>query len=228
MIKNILFDLDDTILDFKTAERMALSKALTTLGITPTYEIISRYSELNILQWKCLERGEISRAEVKLNRYRLLFDEFGIDVSPQLATSLYEDNLCIGHYFIDSAEETIKLLSESYNLYIVSNGTKRVQDSRIASAGIEDYFKGIFISEDVGVEKPSVKFFEYCFSKIADFSPDETIIVGDSLTSDILGGKNSGIKAIWFNSKNQINSTDIKPDYEISSHKELVELLKTI
>lgn len=225
MIKNILFDLDDTLLDFKMAERVALTKALNELGISVDDYIVSQYSKYNISQWKRLELGEITREQVKMNRFKLLFDELKLDLSPERATALYEDNLCIGHYFIDGAPEILEALYEQYNLYLVSNGAKRVQDSRLGSAGISKYFKGIFISEVVGCEKPNREFFDYCFSKIQDFKREETIIIGDSLSSDIKGGINAGIKTVWFNPHGEDNHTDIKADYIIRNLAEIKMLL---
>lgn len=229
MIKNVLFDLDDTIFDFKRAERAALSKALISLGVEPAEHIIQRYSEINISQWKLLELGRLTREQVKVTRYKLLFDELGLDISPQKATAIYEDNLCIGHYFMNGAEELIKILCDKgYNLYLVSNGAKRVQDSRLKSAGISKYFKDIFISETVGYEKPSVKFFNYCFDRIEDFSREETIIVGDSLSSDIMGGINAGIKTLWFNPHNASNHSEIVPDYEINKLEEILNIISQL
>lgn len=227
-MKKVFFDLDDTIFDFKKAERIALSKTMRELGIVPTDEIIMRYSELNISQWKRLELGEITREEVKVNRYRLLFEELGVNLSPKLATSIYEENLKIGHYFIKDAEEVVKKLYEKYDLYIVSNGAKAVQDSRIASSGIEKYFKGIFISETVGYEKPAKEFFDYCFSQIENFDNKNAVIIGDSLSSDIRGGLNAGIKTIWYNPKNLPNHTDVHPDFEIKSLMETEDILAEI
>lgn len=227
-LKNIFFDLDDTLFDFKKAESVALSKTLKELGVKPTDKIIARYSELNISQWKRLELGEISRAEVKVNRYRLLFDELGLDLSPKKATSLYEEYLKIGHYFIENAENVIKNLYKKYDLYIVSNGAKAVQDSRIASSGIEKYFKGIFISEVIGCEKPAKEFFDCCFSHIDCFKKEDTVIVGDSLSSDIKGGINSGIKTIWFNPKELPNNTNIIPDFEIKSLEQVDLIVRKI
>lgn len=224
MIKNILFDLDDTILDFKKAEKIALFKTLEELGVTPDDEIAQKYSRYNISQWKRLELGEITRQEVKVNRYKLLFDDIGADCSPELATEIYEEKLAVGHYFIDGAEDLLKSLCKSYNLYLVSNGSKKVQTGRLASAGISPYFKGIFISQDVGYEKPSPLFFEKVFHSIDNFSKSETAIIGDSLSSDIKGGINAGIKTVWFNPRKEINDSNIIPDYEIS----LLSLLKKL
>lgn len=227
MIKTIFFDLDDTILDFKMSERTALTKTLRELGIEPDEEMIALYSQYNISQWKRLELGEISRAEVKVNRYRLLFDHFGITASPQIATEIYEKHLAVGHYFIDGAVDMLKSLEGLYDMYLVSNGTKKVQDGRLSSAGISHYFKNIFISEEVGVEKPSKKFFDYCFERIENFDKSSAVIVGDSLSSDIKGGKNAGIKTIWFNRKKE-SCNAIVPDYQISTLQELKPLLEII
>lgn len=220
MIKNILFDLDDTIFDFKRAEKIALSKTLSELGVSPNDRILSRYSEINISQWKLLEKRIITRDEVKVRRYKLLFEEFGIDLSAERTTALYEKNLAIGHYFIDGAEELLQRLYKDYRLYLVSNGATAVQKSRIASSGIEKYFQNIFISQEIGYDKPAKEFFDKCFEQIEDFSKKETIIVGDSLSSDIQGGINAGIKTVWFNPRH-LEFDKIKPDYEISSLDEL-------
>lgn len=227
MIRNILFDLDDTIFDFGIAERTALSKTLVHLGIEPKAETLKRYSVLNAAQWKLLEKGEITRQQVKLRRYRLLFDELGVDCSPKYATEYYEKLLSEGHWFVEGAEKLLQEICDKYNLYIVSNGTAKVQHGRIAGSGIEKYFKRFFISEEMGFEKPNPEFFARCFAKIPNFKREETIIVGDSLTSDILGGKNAGIKTVWYNPRNMCPK-EIQPDFEIERLSELLLLLKTL
>lgn len=228
MIKNVLLDLDDTILDFKMSERVALTKALTELGVTVTDEIVSKYSAFNISQWKRLELGEITREEVKINRYKLLFDELGLSLSPELTTQLYEKYLAQKHFFIEGAEEMLKDISKSYDLYLVSNGTKKVQQGRLKSARIAPMFKSIFVSEDVGNEKPIIDFFNYVFNTIPNFDKKQTVIIGDSLSSDIKGGINAGIKTIWYNPHNTPNTSSLTPDYEISSLSQISNILQNI
>ncbi|MCM1285916.1 MAG: YjjG family noncanonical pyrimidine nucleotidase [Acetobacter sp.] len=225
MYKTILFDLDDTIFDFKKSERCALIKTFCQLGIEPSDDILSRYSVINQQQWKRLELGEISREQVKVGRYKLLFDEYGIDEPPEKTTAIYENNLAEGHYFIDGAVEMLEELYKNFSLYLVSNGAKKVQDGRLADSGISHFFKNIFISEVIGFEKPSKDFFDYCFNKIPNVDKSCTIIIGDSLSSDIKGGKNAGISTMWFNPHHQVNDTDIIPDYEISSLSEIKAFL---
>lgn len=227
MIKTILFDLDDTIFDFHAAERAAIRKTLIRFGYNPDGRVLSRYSELNKQQWERFERGEITRGEVKIERFRRLLAEIGLNLPPEDVAAFYERRLSEGHIFIPGAEDLIKRLAESYRLFLVSNGTARVQNSRIASSGIAPYFDGIFISEEIGSHKPDPEFFRRCFSRIPDFRKSETVIVGDSLTSDIKGGKNAGIVTIWFNPAGEMPGETV-PDRIISDLAELPSVLEKL
>lgn len=228
MIKNILLDLDNTILDFSFSEKKALSKTLQHLGLDPKEEILHRYSELNVAQWRLLEQGVITREEVMTRRYKILFDEIGVSCSPEAATKYYEKKLSREYCFVPGAREILKVLTRSYRLYLVSNGSVAVQKGRIRRARIMKYFSGIFLSQQIGYEKPNPEFFNYCFKQIPEFKKAETIIIGDSLTSDIKGGINTGIKTVWFNPGKSLNNENIKPDYEISKLTDFIPLLNTI
>ena len=228
MIKHVLLDIDDTILDFKKAEAIAIRKTFQHIGIPVDDALIKRYSEINQLQWERLERGELTREQVLVERFDILFEELGVNAPSEMAQATYEYLLGIGHYFIDGAEEMLKSLYGKYELYVVSNGTANVQDRRLKSADIVKYFKGIFISERVGFNKPSKEFFDAAFAEMDGFDPTCAILVGDSLTSDILGGKNAGIKTCWYNPKGKPPRADIVPDYEIKNLSELPELLERI
>lgn len=226
MIKFVFLDLDDTLLDFHEAEKAALSTALTHFGISPEENILDRYHEINKAQWERLERGELTREQVKTERYRILFSELGIDISPAEFTHYYESRLGIGHWFIDGAEELLEALYGKYSLFLASNGAKKVQDSRLDSAGIKKYFDKIFISEQIGSNKPDKEFFDKCFSEISGFDKSQAVIIGDSLTSDIKGGKNADIKTIWLNRNRCENRTDIIPDFEVSALSQIPDLLE--
>ena len=228
MIRNVLFDLDDTLFDFHKAEKIALTKTLVHFGIDPTEETLALYSTINAAHWKRLELGEISREEVKVGRYRELFKTIGVECDPVKATAYYESMLAIGHYFMPGAPELLEELYRKYRLYIVSNGTAKVQEGRIGSSGIAKYMDGIFISQILGANKPDKQFFDICFAEIPDFSLRETVIIGDSLSSDIKGGINAGITTVWFNPKRIENDSDIKPDYTIKELSEVPGLLSQI
>lgn len=228
MIRNVLFDLDDTLFDFHKAEKIALTKTLVHFGIDPTEETLALYSTINAAHWKRLELGEISREEVKVGRYRELFETIGVECDPVKATAYYESMLAIGHYFMPGAPELLEELYRKYRLYIVSNGTAKVQEGRIGSSGIAKYMDGIFISQILGANKPDKQFFDICFAEIPDFSLSETVIIGDSLSSDIKGGISAGITTVWFNPKGIENDSDIKPDYTIKELSEVPSLLSQI
>lgn len=224
MIKNILFDLDNTLFDFYASEKKALKKTLIRLKINPDEKILARYSEINLAHWKLLEQGKLTRDEVKVNRYRQLFDEYGINASPKETTKLYEKLLSMEGDLTDGAFELLKNLYGKYRLYVVSNGTLIAQQGRMKNTGITVFFEDFFISQEIGFEKPTKEFFDYCFRNISGFKKEETIIVGDSISADIIGGINSGIKTVWFNPSKE--KSDIKADFEISSLSELEEILK--
>lgn len=228
MIKTILLDLDDTILDFHKAEHIALSATLREIGIEPTEAVLKRYSEINLAHWKRLELGELTRPEVLHGRFTQLFREFGVDGDCYEAQRIYEWKLGTGHYFLEGGQELLDTLYEKYDLYLASNGTDIVQTRRIASANIEHYFKDLFISQRLGFDKPMKEFFDRAFARIENFNPDETIIIGDSLTSDIKGGINAGIRTCWFNLHGIKNESGIIPDYEVTTLKEIPALLERI
>ena len=224
----VLLDVDDTLLDFHKAEAIALSRTLRELGIEPKDETLRRYSQINQSQWELLEEGKITRRQVLVRRFEILFAELSVIESGDKAQAMYENYLSIGHHFMPGAEELLEALKGKYELYIVSNGTGVVQDGRIKSAGIAPYFEDIFISERVGYNKPAKEFFDLCFERIGEFELDRSIIVGDSLTSDIRGGINAGIKTCWFNPHGNPGREDIPADYEIKALSELPALLERL
>lgn len=227
MIDTLLFDLDNTLLDFDKAEANALTKALGEAGITVTDEMRDRYNKINLAQWKLLEQGRMTREEVKIRRFKLLFQEFDIKALPKEVARHYQIYLGQGHYFIEGAEEVLEELSKKYRIYLVTNGTLSVQVGRLESSGIKKYLQGVFISEEIGYNKPSIEYFEKCFAQIPDFKKENTVIIGDSLSSDIQGGINAGIKTIWFHRPQDLTKNpQPKPDYEIKSLKSLMEMLK--
>lgn len=228
MMEFVFLDLDDTILDFHKAERIALSKTLRDFGLEPTDAVLSRYHIINRQHWEALERGELTRDQVQEGRFRALFAELGRAVDAVAVTRAYESNLGIGHYFLPGAQEAVERLHEKYRLFLASNGTASVQHSRLTSAGLYPYFEKVFISQEIGFNKPSREYFDACFAQIPDFDPEKAIMVGDSLTSDILGGIRAGIKTCWVNPGHLEARADIPADYEIEALSQLESLLQAL
>jgi len=224
VIRNILLDLDDTLLDFRTAEKQALSKTLRRFGIEPTEERLARYSEINAQHWKMLERGEVTRSELRVRRYRVFLEELGVSsCEPAEVARQYEAQLRQEYAVLPGAMELLEALRPYYRLYAVTNGSTENQKGRLKGSGVGAYFDEVFISQEVGHDKPSKEYFDHCFAHIPDFRKEETVIVGDSLSSDITGGSNAGIATIWFAPNGQ--ESDL-PDVIIRSLEELPELLK--
>ena len=228
MIEFLFLDLDDTILDFHMQESVAIHKTLLGAGVEPTEENCQLYSKINLRHWKMLEKGEITREKLIWHRFAELFDTLGVTADPKQTADRYMDNLSEGHYFLPGAEEAVKVLAKKYRLYLASNGAGRVQVRRIASAKLAPYFENIFISEDMGANKPEKAYFDACFSQIPDFDPQKAMIVGDSISSDIRGGKNAGILTCWVNPKGKVAAPEDAPDFEIKSITELEKLLGSL
>lgn len=228
MFEFLLLDLDDTILDFQKAEHIALRKTLSSFGVEPTEAVCARYSQINKEHWERLERNELTREQVLTGRFRTLFHEIGGTADPAEVAEDYENNLSMGHYFLPGAQEALKRLSQKYKLYLASNGTAKVQARRLASAQIGHFFQDIFISQEIGANKPSPAYFEACFARIPGFDKGKAMIVGDTLTSDILGGRNAGIATCWVNPDHKSGRDDIRADYEIQYLSQLEDLLETL
>ena len=198
MIRNIFLDLDDTLLDFKAAERNAVAQTLAQVGVAVNEHVLRRYSELNESQWKSMERGEITVERVKTRRYELLFEELGATADAAQTTGIYEGFLAAQHPELPGARAMLDELFGRYRLYLASNGTARVQHQRLSESGLRGYFDGIFLSQELGANKPAPLFFEKSFALIDSFQKSETVIFGDSLTSDMLGGLPLGNgKLLW-------------------------------
>ena len=228
MIKVILWDIDGTLLNFLRAEYESMKKGFEMFDLGEcTDEMIARYSVINRKYWERLERGEISKQEVLHGRFKEFFSSENIstecveDFNRQYQYSL-GDTIC----FNDNGYELIKDLKNKVKQYAVTNGTKVAQDRKLDKSGLRQLFDGIFISEEIGIEKPGKGFFDVVRKEIGDYESDEILIVGDSLTSDMQGGNNAGIKCCWYNPKGQKNLKNIRIDYEISDLQEVRTILE--
>lgn len=228
MIEFLFLDLDDTILDFHKAERLAVAKTFREFGLKPTETVLNRYHEINKLHWQRLERGEITRDQVLVGRFQMLFEELGKDADPARLAKSYEHNLGIGHYYLPGARETVERLRQRCRLFLASNGTASVQHSRLTSAGLYPCFEQVFVSQELGFNKPAKEFFDACAARIPGYDAEKAMMVGDSLSSDILGGIRAGMRTCWVNPAHKTAPEDIRPDYEIESLSQLPALLETM
>ncbi|MGG0655272.1 YjjG family noncanonical pyrimidine nucleotidase [Rummeliibacillus pycnus] len=224
--QTLLFDVDDTLLDFSAAEDEALHRLFAENNLELTDEVENRYREINTSLWSAFEEGKVSREEIVDTRFGLLFKEYGKEVDGKLLGERYQQLIAENHDFIEDAPELINSLASQYNLYIVTNGVTKTQYKRLKDCGLYPLFKNIFVSEDTGYQKPMKEYFDYVFSRIPTFDQHSTLIIGDSLSSDMKGGQNAGIDTCWFNPHHKVNNTSVKPMYEIERLEDLHALLK--
>lgn len=218
---NILLDADGTLLDFALAEHCALADTLKHFSLPETEEVHQSYSEANAEQWALLEKKHVTRAQLKINRFQNFCDRIGVSRNAADMAEFYENALSTKGFLLDGAEDICRVLSAHCSLYIVTNGFLRIQTGRFSRSPLSQYLKGIFISEEIGIEKPDPQYFERVAAQIPDFSKETAIIVGDSLSSDIQGGSNFGIDTCWFNPAGKECPPHVAPTYTITSLSQL-------
>ena len=227
-IRVVLWDIDGTLLDFHPAERYAIRACFEAFHLPScTDAMVQEYSKINKKYWLAMEQGRVTKDQVLVGRFQEFFTNHGIDTSlAEEVNAMYQVRLGDGVYFFANAMETVKDCKEAGLLQCaVTNGTKVAQVRKLSKSGLDKILDYIFISEDVGFEKPSPKFFQKVFDRIGDYKPEEILIVGDSLTSDMKGGNAAGIHTCWFNSRGVAKNFPVKTEYEILNIAQVKDIL---
>ncbi|PCF42055.1 YjjG family noncanonical pyrimidine nucleotidase [Staphylococcus delphini] len=224
--KVILFDFDDTLVDFHDAEVQAYGHLMRHYEVPSHLHDYHRFKEINQNHWEAFQRGEITKAEVLRHRFIATFETYGMTVNGQEADIVFRDGLaCAPIKWLAGIMPMLEALHSQYALAIVTNGVTDTQERRIAQTELHTVIDHIFISDKVGVQKPNVGFFEAVFEVFDQYDKKDFLIVGDSLTSDIQGGINAGIDTCWFNHRHLENKTAIQPTYTIHHIEALKEIL---
>ena len=229
-IKVVLWDIDGTLLNFEEAEKCAIHRCfeIFELGVC-TEDMLQRYHKINQRYWEALERGEMSKDEILVGRFREFFHQEGLDEQKAEAFNAeYQIRLGDTVCFCDYAYELVCKWKGSIKQYAVTNGTAIAQHRKLANSGLDKVLDGAFISDELGVEKPNPAFFDIVLRKIGPFSKKEILIVGDSLTSDMQGGNNAGILCCWYHpqkEKKHPQNPSLKIDYEIQNLWELEKII---
>lgn len=221
----IMFDADETLFDFKKSEKTAFTNALLQFNMGYDEDYYRIYTDINEGIWKEFEKRLITQKELQTERFRRLSDKLNIRFNEIEFSRAYEKHLSNASFLFDGSVELIESLRENYRLTMVTNGLKAVQDKRIKKSVIGKYFEDIVISEEVQAAKPDPRIFEAALRNINYADKSRVLMVGDSLTSDIQGGINSGIDTCWFNPRRIKNEMGLKPTYEIYNLMELKDLL---
>lgn len=223
--KWLLFDADNTLLDFTRAERAAIADTLADAGLEAGDEVAAKYSAINDALWKELERGLVTKEKLKILRFERLCQYYSLKADAKTMAADYVKNLSKYCYLCDGAYELCRALYGKYDMYVITNGIKTVQDARFGNSEIKDFFIRSFISEELGCEKPGRAFFEHVAESIEGFDAERALVIGDSLSSDIRGGANFGLDTCWYNPKGLDAPTDMTITYTVSKLSEVARLL---
>lgn len=227
MVTTLLWDMDETLLNFAAAERAAINALFQEFGFGECSDaMLERYSKINRSYWERLERKELTKPEILVGRFRDFFEAEGLD-STVAAEFNEKYQLSLGDtiVFRDDSYNIVKSLRGKVKQYVVSNGTIAAQTKKLRLSGFGELMDGVFLSEDLGVEKPDILFFKKVFEKIHPEDKSQVMIVGDSLTSDIQGGNNAGIMTCWYNPEQKPYQGDLRIDHEIRDLHEVYDLI---
>lgn len=223
----LLWDVDGTLLDFIAAEKAAVQTLFREFGLGEcTDEMVERYSRINKEYWERLERGELSKPEILVRRFADFFASEGLDASkaPEF-NEQYQVRLGDTVVFCDDSYELLSSLRGCVKQYAVSNGTVVAQTRKLRRSGFDRLLDGVFLSEELGYEKPATEFFDRVFAALGEPDRERVLIVGDSLTSDITGGNRAGIRTCWYNPKGEPNLTAAHADYEIRDLHGILDII---
>jgi YjjG family noncanonical pyrimidine nucleotidase len=231
MIKIILFDIDNTLLSFDKFVKETMKKGFKEFGLCDYKdEMYNVFNQINTNLWHKIENGEIDLEELKKKRWNMIFEQLGIDGNGEDFEKYFRNNLFESAIPVDGSLDLLKHLYSKYVLCVASNGPYLQQINRLKMAGMFDYFSDVFISEEIGASKPSEKFFNTCLNRLSlkfnrKISTNEVMIIGDSLSSDIVGGINSGMKTCFYNPNQKTIPNEINIDYQVSSLFDIKNIL---
>lgn len=214
--QTLLIDLDHTLFDSDACERAAFEETLRTVGVSEPLRHHETYVEINKPLWSLVERGDITPEDVRVARFERLITEIGVDANPERVAESFEAALGANGGLYFGAREILEELQQKATLALITNGLSQVQRARVERLDIEQYFKAIVISHEIGASKPGHEIFEATFRALGDPPKETALMVGDSLTSDIRGGVNYGIATCWYNPKGKTAGHDVGVDHEIT------------
>ncbi len=224
MIKAVLCDLDNTILDFHACSKKSMINTFEKFSMEYKEEMFEVFYKKNKELWEGVERGTLTVPELYKIRWNEIFKLLGIKADGIAFEKVFHKGIEEGFEKIEGAEEFLVFLSERYKIYAASNAPYHQQETRLLKAGILDYFEELFVSGEIGFGKPSKEFFDYCLNALK-LNPEEIIIIGDSLLADIKGGASAGMKTCWFNPQKKPLIEGIYPDYVITDLREIKNIL---
>ncbi len=225
MIKAILLDVDNTLIDFNKGAEWSMRKCFDEFNLEMTEDVISVFHKINDELWRRLEKGKLTKPELHKIRWQTIFDELGIKADGPVFEQKFIEYVPQAGIPVDGAKELLDFLYGKYIICYASNSSKSQQMIKLTKSDMLKYADHLFISDEIGYAKPAKEYFEECMARLSPIKKEEVILIGDSLTADIEGGLNFGIKTIWFDYLKKGDSGEVKPDYTVKSLDEIKSLL---
>jgi 2-haloacid dehalogenase len=224
-----LFDLDDTLLDFKASEKRSFALTMAELGLRDDIDaLFADYQAINLALWRSFEAGAVSKDFLKVERFRKTFEGHRLDLDPAAASHLYLESLSNTVVLVDGAVSLCATLAAIGEVGIITNGVEHIQNRRIASSGLREHISFVSTSEACGFAKPDSRFFEYTAAMASSFVKHEAILVGDRLDADILGANRFGMESCWFNPGRLPNESEAVPTCEVHALHDIVPALRRL
>lgn len=219
-----LLDADETVFDFIASSKESLRYALAQFSLPYSDEIYSLFKKHNDAVWREYELGALTKAQLRVKRFECFFAEQGVIADAASVDKIYFGKLCTTGYLLDGADAFLSGLKERGEIYMITNGTTAAQEGRIGASGIGKYLDGVFISDELGVAKPHREFFDQVFSAVRK-DKKRCVVIGDSLSSDILGANNAGVDSIWYNPKGQKEESFARPTFTAGGYEDILRII---
>lgn len=220
----VFIDIDDTLLDFTKCANDAIKSACNKFGVPYTTTLVDTFHPINLDLWHRLEKKEVTKEKLFDTRFQIVFDKLGIKADGIAFETAFRENFHESAILVDGARDLLEYLRSKYKVYVASNASMHQQTNRMKRAELDGYIDGYFVSEEIGFPKPQKEFFDACFKALPDVKPHDVVMIGDSLSADIKGACEYGLKTIWYNHRNEPTS-DVKCDYIVSRLSEVKNIL---
>ncbi len=220
----VFIDIDDTLLDFTKCANDAIKSACNKFGVPYTTTLVDTFHPINLDLWHRLEKKEVTKEKLFDTRFQIVFDKLGIKADGIAFETAFRENFHESAILVDGARDLLEYLRSKYKVYVASNASMHQQTNRMKKAELDGYIDGYFVSEEIGFPKPQKEFFDACFKALPDVKPQDVVMIGDSLSADIKGACEYGLKTIWYNHRNEPTS-DVKCDYIVSQLSEVKNIL---
>ncbi len=221
----LLLDADGTLFDYDSAERKALQATFAEFEQPFGPNTVAAYRRINKQVWDAVEAGTVAEGDISVRRFSMLAEALGLSYDWAAFGAAYLRHLGEHADLMPAAEETLAELYGRVGMVVVTNGLADVQRSRFALAPITRYLHDLVVSGEEGVAKPDRRIFDTALARAGNPPRERVLMVGDSLSADMVGGRDAGVDTCWFNPAGLPRDHEVQPTHEIRDLRQLLTLV---